>query len=880
MGIYSTLREGRAQMSKLESFSVVIALSMLVLGSCVDGSPSEKKAADTASHGSGGTTEGTRKDRLKERLKRAYSIHRKAASASSPDEAKRLFRQALTELETVLGKGPRVGPLIQASIGRCLAWSSDGRYLAFSNAKHEVVLLDLKYRHNTVLTGHRAVVTDIAFSPDDMTVVAASESGEVRLWDRRTREERHVLKAFKAAVTSVAFSRQGDVLITTSKNATLWKALSGKKIGSLDAHVGGVSSADFSPNGELVATVDGDGHARLWSTATGRLVKKIAATKDRAPSWRARLTGVDFSPDGNTVLITGPRAPKLWNIRSGELERELKINGGDRARAAQFHPSGRKIFAHTSLSLVLWELAEKKSKLDRRPLSQGIRTMAVAPSGNQVAIIDQAGALSIRTLTTNQLTTFISPLTRVSSHVFSPDGQMIAVPCTDGAVRLLDAKTGAVLHRYSEAKTRFSPTGMVRRSSLSWVAFSPSGEELVTESDHVPPHRLWSTQSGEEIEMPFHRLRSFSPREPKFSPDGKYIVAHSRSVGTGLALWDREGGKLTRTSGLGFMDSKSMAKTTFSPNGKMVAERVARRGAFRGQLRLLDTKTGKELHRLTSPDSAVSQKHKYYAIYSADFSPDSTMIAARVGKKDSGLSGRKVIAGLVWVWDTRSGDRVREIKLDRECTRSRKHVPGALFTPDGKSLVVGCTRGEIQVWSAGWGKRERTIRHARPSKNTTLSGASLSLDGKRLVTYGLEPTSYSGRKARWAIKAWEFESGKMLNRFEDTNLTPGEGLAISPAGKVAIVKDWPDAESGRLAGLGVWHVDTGKRLGTSHLFAGQDAGFVETDSGEFEVFGEPGLSLVCRLGAATFPIEVCKERRGRSGLLQKALATRERSIKR
>jgi WD40 repeat protein len=67
-------------------------------------------------------------------------------------------------------------------------------------------------------------------------------------------------------VNSAAFSPDGKRIVTASRDKTvgLWDADTGKQIGELTGHDGGVWSAAFSPDGKRVATASEDKTARLW----------------------------------------------------------------------------------------------------------------------------------------------------------------------------------------------------------------------------------------------------------------------------------------------------------------------------------------------------------------------------------------------------------------------------------------------------------------------------------------------------------------------------------------------------------------------------------------------------------------------------------------
>src|SRR5205807_1380363 len=86
----------------------------------------------------------------------------------------------------------------------------------------------------------------------------------------------------------------------------------------LSGHVGPVRTTAFSPDGRLVLTVAAGaggqpGEARLWESATGRLL-----TAPPLRHGRGDIHHAAFSPDGKLLVTAGADGTsRLWDTASG-----------------------------------------------------------------------------------------------------------------------------------------------------------------------------------------------------------------------------------------------------------------------------------------------------------------------------------------------------------------------------------------------------------------------------------------------------------------------------------------------------------------------------------------------------------------------------------
>ena len=168
-------------------------------------------------------------------------------------------------------------------------------------------------------------MSSVAFSRDGKMLASGSKDATIKLWDVTTGKEQATLKGHMDWVTSVAFSPNSKTLASGSRDRTikLWNVATGKEQASLKGHTNVVFSVAFSPDGKTLASASWDKTVKLWDVATA---KERATLKGHT-----RLVySVAFSPDGKTLA-------------SGSLRQDDQAVGrGDRARSGPRSRDTRK----------------------------------------------------------------------------------------------------------------------------------------------------------------------------------------------------------------------------------------------------------------------------------------------------------------------------------------------------------------------------------------------------------------------------------------------------------------------------------------------------------------------------------------------------------
>ncbi|MGH9971778.1 MAG: WD40 repeat domain-containing protein [Pyrinomonadaceae bacterium] len=263
-------------------------------------------------------------------------------------------------------------------------------------------------------------------------------------------------------ILGMAVSPDGNVVaVSYSKAYVVGETLQAKeehRIGLLDpktgretkvlvGHGAQIGRLAFSPNGELLLSESGDSTARLWNVNTGQEVLLIKL-KEKGAS-------VAFSPNGKVMAVAtqpvwgSPPQPivGLYDVRTGQLLREFPRRKSAVAGLA-FSPDGQTLAIASGdavgAQIDLWELTSQDPKITFPMPRREIDSLAFSRNGRMLATGGYGngkGFVEVREMTANTVLRTVRFESNVTALDFSPDGKRLVVGTDKGQIVVLHLQT-------------------------------------------------------------------------------------------------------------------------------------------------------------------------------------------------------------------------------------------------------------------------------------------------------------------------------------------------------------------------------------------------------------------------------------------------------
>jgi WD40 repeat protein len=360
------------------------------------------------------------------------------------------------------------------------------------------------------LRGNHSTIYGVDYAPDGLSMLTAASG--VKLWDYYYGTERFNLAAHHGEVLSTAYSKDGQYILTGSRDRTakLWAnfllidtlkmkqnvgrnldaqysfdgswivttdewgnilihdARNGEVVDKWSVKDMRVSAAAFDPtDSQRVVTGDDDGKVKIWSRGKSTPVLTIDAHS-------SPVTSVTFSPDGKQILSASTDGTaRVWNAEDGSQQLTLENQKSSDFYDAHFSDDGSQIVtASSNRTAQTWDASTGKKIRDFSGHTDYVRAAVFSHDGSRLYTASDDNTIKVwDTATGNQLQNLTGHVGFVKALDLSPDGKLLASGGADSTVKIWDLSTGKILYDY-----------LGNNDDANSVAFSRDGKRILTAS--------------------------------------------------------------------------------------------------------------------------------------------------------------------------------------------------------------------------------------------------------------------------------------------------------------------------------------------------------------------------------------------------------------
>ncbi|MEV0061543.1 TIR domain-containing protein [Nocardia sp. NPDC050718] len=233
------------------------------------------------------------------------------------------------------------------------AITTDGRRVAVAGPDKTVTFYDAETGNQVggPLTGFGEPVRSLEFDARGTRLATLSTGNVVQLWDAEAASPIGGPFVGPSEAEMVELSADGRLLAVAAGNtAQLWNAESGTPIGGpMTGHGADIRNLVFDPAGTRLLTHSGDS-VRLWDVRTGDLVKEIRAQG---------IWAVAMAPDGSRFVTGEETTLRRWDVRTGEQVGPPMEGHTEMVRSVTISADSRYIVSGSrDQTLRFWDLAD------------------------------------------------------------------------------------------------------------------------------------------------------------------------------------------------------------------------------------------------------------------------------------------------------------------------------------------------------------------------------------------------------------------------------------------------------------------------------------------------------------------------------------------
>lgn len=319
------------------------------------------------------------------------------------------------------------------------------------------------------LKKHREEIVSMAFSADGKMLLSGSKDGTIRAWDPTTGQQQFLCPGHVSEVSDIAVSAEENTLIslhTQEDKLIKWDINTGHPFSSTFFTLKGPETVSQNANKFVVNTFGFKHRIQLWDTAKIRLKYNLNGHGYPSEFWS--LVNA-FSPDEELVAVTTSRYQTgtihLWDIANPSksllgrifnpksIQPKYTFQGNQQeVTALAFSPNG-KILASSGEGpdINLWSTETGDKLFTLTGDRSSIDNLAFSPDGNMLASTYYSTVYlwDLTGSTTGKLVRNIKTHSAAQTLLFSPDGGTLVSGGWNGSIKLIDSDSGQVLSTHT-----------------------------------------------------------------------------------------------------------------------------------------------------------------------------------------------------------------------------------------------------------------------------------------------------------------------------------------------------------------------------------------------------------------------------------------------
>ncbi|KAK7687251.1 hypothetical protein QCA50_009756 [Cerrena zonata] len=502
-----------------------------------------------------------------------------------------------------------------------------------------------------VMEGHKSWVTSVKYSPDGHVIISSSHDSTVHTWQADSGTSLNIMRGHKASVWAADFCPDPDRLaeiVSVSDDYTLciWDFASGAPLHSIPINEESCCVA-YSPDGKKIVAGSTDSGFKIWDAVTREQLLQADDT--------SQTLSISFSPDSKLIVTAVENNIYIWNADTGKLVCTLEGHTGI-VRCAIFSPDGiRVVSGADDRTVCIWDVETGICLRALREHTGNIHAIAISPKGNIIASEDSDSTICLWDAESGDLVNILEGHTDiVGSLCFSPNGQTLVSASDDKTVCIWDI----VGHnsKMKEAKEPFYETTCVEFSSDGTIISIGLQDGSVS---------IWETQTGKQLHHIQLEAKSYVC-SLAILPDNQ-TVACATSDDDFISIWNISTKNLSKKP---LVDRNRAYIVRCSPDGQWIAS------VTKCNIYLWHTSEGDLEHTIPMHSSGYEYGR------SLAFSSDSKMLQCIINEKH-------------YIYDVSIG-----ILLDTETTLWQPQASEVQLKEEN-GWIISKTSGKKLAWIAG-----------------------------------------------------------------------------------------------------------------------------------------------------------------------------------